>query len=526
MQECVRCANSKPGASSSSPSYCRDAGVFWCMQQSDPCSDSSCKSEMSGCRAQKCAEEAGDATSYDAFVQKCAQCESGSGATQNCIMAAMDWCGYNCEDPNCKSVPKCEQARKRTDKCLDGSEPVNGQCPPKPPGPDPNKERELRQAQAACQAEADKSASACDPGAVDFGGATKGAGPSIAEQCEAYRNGTRLAAQATSQALNQCLGATNSCKSACEGGAKKFASDASAAQQMSARASQCSSLLTRARAAADQGTKLLSNAELGDRCRQLAGATPSPSPQSQDRRDNRATGKADGSGSGGGGSGFPDMPGGSPANNAYSSPYNNASYSDASGQTQQPLAEQPRSPGGFREPEEAAQERDFNVGDTRTQLPGGDSFGQDGKPGGPAVQVKPIGGGGGGGIPGGDGGGAGAKLGARSNYNPNQPVSTDVLQGFQGGGGYSPSNAAPGSGGESYGDRGRGGRNRAVAGQKGQELDLRRYLPGGMYDSSRRAGGFKNSNAIDIHGPHVNFWQKITSRIQEKCRLGVLFDCR
>ncbi len=502
------------------------------MNLSDPCSDSSCKSELPGCRGKKCADEAGDARSYDAFINKCAQCESGSRATQNCMMAVMQWCESNCDDPTCaREVAACKKpnpepptnlcpngkprvaGRCPDDKCPDGSEPVNGQCP------DPNKDKEVQQARAECQAEADKSVGACDPDALDLGGGNGRTPPSINEQCEAYRNGSRLAAQATSQALNQCLSATNACKAKCEGGAKKYSSHP-ASQEMTNRARSCNALFAGARAAADQGNKLLSAAELADRCRQITGSTPSPGSRPQSR-DNRATGRPDGTSPGGGGPGG-GLPGGSPA------PYGQNSYMGASGQTQQPLEAQPppSGTGGFREPEDETSPKDFNVASQKTQMPGLKQNSDEGPKGGPAVQVKPIGGGGGGGgFPGADGGAPQAKLGARPGFNGQSQVSTDVLQGFQGGGGYFAASAGnSGSEGSGSAGRGRAGSRQVAGAQRG--LDLRQYLPGGDMDNSRRAGGFRNTNAVDIHGQHVNFWHKISGRIQEKCRLGLLFDCR
>lgn len=56
-------------------------------------------------------------------------------------------------------------------------------------------------------------------------------------------------------------------------------------------------------------------------------------------------------------------------------------------------------------------------------------------------------------------------------------------------------------------------------------LDLKAYLPGGRADPTRRISG-SNSGRPDIHGPHENLFNVVTTRFQVHCKLQMLYDCR
>jgi hypothetical protein len=95
-----------------------------------------------------------------------------------------------------------------------------------------------------------------------------------------------------------------------------------------------------------------------------------------------------------------------------------------------------------------------------------------------------------------------------------------------GSGGYSyasGANTGP-DGGEAH--HGRGGTGRGPAGDDGgmTGLDLRKYLPGGALDPERRAGGLRPASR-ETNGPGVDIFERITRRMQEKCRLGYLLGC-
>ncbi len=139
----------------------------------------------------------------------------------------------------------------------------------------------------------------------------------------------------------------------------------------------------------------------------------------------------------------------------------------------------------------------------------------------------------GGGIPGSGGSGSPASLGGRGGGSGGGGAAdspADILQGFSGGGGYS-SPAGGGSGlddGSGDGERGRRGFG-ANAGLRGPAStksgeDLRRFLPGGSLDPSRRIGGYKFLGG-QINSKFVNMFERISERMQEKCKLGHLLGC-
>jgi hypothetical protein len=128
----------------------------------------------------------------------------------------------------------------------------------------------------------------------------------------------------------------------------------------------------------------------------------------------------------------------------------------------------------------------------------------------------------GGQIPGSGGDSQGAKLNNGRGGSPGSPgYTTDVLQGFQGGGGGGTGGGSTETKDDGEGFKGYGGRNVASEPQ----LDLRQYLPGGSRDPGVKLGGFRPFS-VEINGPHVNVWSRITLRMLEKCRLGQLIDCR
>lgn len=139
--------------------------------------------------------------------------------------------------------------------------------------------------------------------------------------------------------------------------------------------------------------------------------------------------------------------------------------------------------------------------------------------------------GGGGGI-GAGANGAGAKLGDARHGGGYAPPSNraDIMQGERGGGfggyGAGPQNT------DEFSNRGRyNTRNaRRPAGARGDGgylgMDLKRYLPGGMLDPGRQIGGmFRRSNS-EIMGQTADLFRHISDRMQERCRLGLLYDCR
>jgi len=182
---------------------------------------------------------------------------------------------------------------------------------------------------------------------------------------------------------------------------------------------------------------------------------------------------------------------------------------------------------------------EFNVGQGMANSTDPLNFGPASMPSQSAGMIQRPANNSGGGIPGGDSGGGGgasasAKLdpAASKRSSPGSPgFPTDIDQGLRGGGGYTyaangASSAASPSAGQAQHRRGGGESqqepSRDPAGLLG--MDLKQYLPGGAKDPSR--GRMMSPTQSEIHGPGVDIWNRITIRMQERCRLGLLYDCR
>ncbi|MBX3023100.1 MAG: hypothetical protein KF799_15600, partial [Bdellovibrionales bacterium] len=66
------------------------------------------------------------------------------------------------------------------------------------------------------------------------------------------------------------------------------------------------------------------------------------------------------------------------------------------------------------------------------------------------------------------------------------------------------------------------GRGVASTGSGGR-IDLKQYLPGGARDP-RLMGGMRPPGT-QIHNKFVDIWGRISVRMVEKCRLGILAGC-
>jgi hypothetical protein len=110
--------------------------------------------------------------------------------------------------------------------------------------------------------------------------------------------------------------------------------------------------------------------------------------------------------------------------------------------------------------------------------------------------------------------------------SPGSPgYTTDIMQGTMSGGGYSyGSGSGSGLEGQSYGNRFFAGRNKRVKNDDGGMLgmDLRQFLPGGS--RARRAlAGFNGHS--EINAKEEDIWRRISNKMIEKCKLGVLWRC-
>lgn len=532
----------------------------------DFCKAPGCSAIMSSCGQQKvaCTKVASSAFSSDEYVQLCNTCEGNQQSAHICDVGAYEWCKGRCFDESCKKRlggewdAMCGSGTAMLMNIPTESERV---CPP---GQKLNAMGICQPATAAastdanskqqCQAAVQSASRSCEPPpGIVLGTDSR----SIAAMCSHLKNQSLGSAQDAVRFGNQCKAAIDGCVAKCGDAADKNRGDS----EIGTLGAACRALNSRVAQASRSGLNAMSDSEKAERCGLAAKDDPSQriSPQSapstspgpgtqQPASSNPSTSNPNqranndkGSGGGGSGSGSPSFPG------AQNSPYENSSanYENGAGftnctmdpsapgcQAQLPQEHKADSGqiGGFRESEDAVQDKSFNVADSGGIIPSGyNGNGEGGAPNLPGGQGR--GGGGvpnntGGGIPGSDGG-QGARIQPQGRgHVPTAGASTDIMQGFQGGGGYSPS--ASGSGLESDRDgrgrqRGGGAQGRAPT---SQAIDLRQYLPGGRMDPGRRAGGFRPNAMMDIHASHVNIWLKVGDRLREKCRLGVLIDCR
>ncbi len=308
-----------------------------------------------------------------------------------------------------------------------------------------------------------------------------------------------------------CFGAHNSCTSTCGALADKYSVKLSNCESCAAREiyqsaynalrtrnSSCQGLGSRSQQLAATGLSTVNNRTIADYCTQQT----SPFPTS--------AGVPPGSG---GPARWPGaLPGGH--ENAPAIPKANV--------------ESPKGQAGFREGERAARAKDFNVDastgfkgygtkpvDTQAPVAGGSGL---------AAKVPVVANNTGGPIPGQGSDFKPASLGRPAGVAAQAPGQgkgsiTDIQQGFQGAGGYSPL-AANGSG--FGGGAGRIGARR-IAGNDNQfeaKLDLRQFLPGG----SRAAGRGWDQN--QINKKEENLFLLISNKMIEKCKLGILWQCQ
>lgn len=146
----------------------------------------------------------------------------------------------------------------------------------------------------------------------------------------------------------------------------------------------------------------------------------------------------------------------------------------------------------------------------------------------PTANVKPVPNGGGGFGAIGAGGSARADLGPNARRNPTAAASagnvTDVEQGLRTGGYSQPVGSTSGEGGSvaAYGDVNKKNLDPQHGGYMG--MDLKQYLPGGSRDPGRRLAGASAHSQINVKEEDI--WRRISIKIDEKCKLGLLWRCR
>jgi hypothetical protein len=170
----------------------------------------------------------------------------------------------------------------------------------------------------------------------------------------------------------------------------------------------------------------------------------------------------------------------------------------------------------------------FDVPDVGTRST--DYFGNNDRPQPAAAKVNAVPNNSGGGFGIGDSGSTKASLNSRDGRRPppgSPGYTTDIMQGTMSGGGYSyGSGSGSGSGleGQSYGSRFFAGRNKPAKNDDGGMLgmDLRQFLPGGSR-AHRALAGFNGRS--EINAKEEDIWRRISNKMIEKCKLGVLWRC-
>jgi len=126
----------------------------------------------------------------------------------------------------------------------------------------------------------------------------------------------------------------------------------------------------------------------------------------------------------------------------------------------------------------------------------------------------------GGGIPGGGNNGGGFGENAMGQQQA-AGYNTDIMGGTRGGGGYSVSGMGVDTSG---GFSGYGGYERQENDPEYQGMDLKKYLPGGEMDPSRRLAGTLVTTG-QINGKNTNIFESISQRIKAVCSTNRLKDC-
>lgn len=130
----------------------------------------------------------------------------------------------------------------------------------------------------------------------------------------------------------------------------------------------------------------------------------------------------------------------------------------------------------------------------------------------------------GGGIPGGGNNGGGFGSDAQTASAGGGGYNTNILNGERGGGGYS--GAGGGSDVDSSGGfSGYGNRYATDETLPYEGMDLKKFLPGGALDPSRRLAGAL-VNAGQINDKSANIFERISSRMKAVCKTKRLKDCQ
>lgn len=184
---------------------------------------------------------------------------------------------------------------------------------------------------------------------------------------------------------------------------------------------------------------------------------------------------------------------------------------------------------GFIKPSKQKSLDDFNVPDAPVI---NDSYISSITPqAGQAAQYNVVPNNSGGAIPGGSSSGVGGAPAARKGSASfgSQGKITDIFPGGFVAGGYSvPAGSSTGRDidGTRYRlNRGDGARDTRNSAPYFTGMDLKRFLPGGKLDPNRRLAGVRGPGS-EINGKGTDVWNKITEKMNERCRLGLLWKCQ
>lgn len=325
-----------------------------------------------------------------------------------------------------------------------------------------------------------------------------------------------------------CASSHNSCSNTCGGLVDKYAdllascSDCAARgiyenahSRLTSRNASCQSLRSRSEQLASTGLSTVNNRTIAEHCTRTASTMPSDNP-TVNNNNNRP------------GSGVPNSWGNSPvtipptAADGTRLAAANAAYAQRA---------------GFRAGSQQPKAEDFNVdgssgykgygGNAKpgTQAPvGANGPGGSQLPGGAAGKAAVVANNSGGSIPGSGADFRPASLGPAGNGKPqagNSKQVTDIDHGFQGGNGFSQPTSynsawAPDEPPQQYNGRQIAGNDNQFEGR----IDLRQFLPGGSRAAARTIGG------NEINKKEENLFRLISNKMNEKCRLGVLWQCQ
>jgi len=497
------------------------------------------------------------------FTIACVRCHSiedeniGNAVIDQCKnQMAPAWClTDDCKKPGCKETKECKDreatapplpagrataltAAERGKATPATGEPRTSATPatPEPRASQPKAGQPQAQTtptgdsnadQQRCQSLSRRAFQCCQNPASCMTGSAAQQGPApgqgLNEYCEQMRAAGRASGTANQTAGGICYQAYQSCANSCDGMASGYSGQA--AQQMRDAANGCRGLSSRVAALGNQSLDSHIAGGSSDICNRASQAAP------------QGGGGAPGGGAGG------SAPPGSSASAGYggdpNDPYGCAANPSSPACTN--CSVNPNSPacralalekdakgeagfGGSLGQNDRPKRGDFNI-NSQSEEPGfagNPSMDQNQQQGG--AKNATVANNSGGAIPGGGGSGGAAKMDSpRGGTSPGSPgYTTDVLQGLSSPGGYSQS----GGSGESDGGGGGYGNRRAPSNEAG--MDLSQFLPGGSKDPNRRAlagaAGY-NIHSAQINGRFVNIWNRISERMQEKCRLGQLVGC-